>query len=471
MKAGTITEQVAAHYDRLVAARDRFRRRNAYYYERLLAQYRYLIPPGKRVLEVGCGTGELLAALEPSVGVGVDVSGRMIEAARGRHPRLTFHAARLEELPDGEPFDYIVLSGLIGELEDIQDFFQDLRRFCHPHTRIVIEYYSCLWQVALRMAERLRWKIPQPIQNWVTYHDLVNFLTLTGYEAVKTERQILLPVGIPLLSAFCNRILARLPLFNALTLTHMVIARPLGGHGRDFSVTILIPARNERGNIESAVTRTPAFGTRQEFIFVEGGSRDGTWEEIERVAAAHPKKDIKFFRQKGRGKGDAVRRGFAEASGEVLMILDADLTVAPEDLPKFYEAIRDNRGDFINGSRLVYPMEEEAMRLLNLIANKCFGVFFSWLLGQRYKDTLCGTKVLFRRDYERIAAGRSYFGDFDPFGDFDLIFGANKLNLRMIEVPIRYRQRRYGTTQIQRFRHGLLLLRMCVFAMRKIKFR
>ena len=219
------------------------------------------------------------------------------------------------------------------------------------------------------------------------------------------------------------------------------------------------------------MTRTPIFGSRQEFIFVEGGSRDGTYEEVERVMKKYPGKDIKLFKQEGKGKGDAVRLGFGKASGDILMILDADLTVAPEELSKFYEAMRQNRAEFINGSRLVYPMEKVAMRFLNLVANKLFGVFFSWLLGQRFKDTLCGTKVIFKHDYEELAANRSYFGDFDPFGDFDLIFGATKLNLKIIELPIRYKERQYGTTQIQRFRHGLLLFRMCFFAMKKIKFR
>ncbi|MDO8579858.1 MAG: glycosyltransferase family 2 protein, partial [Candidatus Omnitrophota bacterium] len=257
---------------------------------------------------------------------------------------------------------------------------------------------------------------------------------------------------------------------NALTLNHFVIARPLFLDVAEHSVSILVPCRNEKGNIEQAIKRLPAFGKSQEIIFVEGGSQDGTYEEIERVIKQYPQKDIKLIKQIGKGKGDAVRIGFGQAKGDVLMILDADLTVAPEDLPKFYEAIRHDKGEFINGSRLVYPMEQEAMRFLNLMANKFFGVFFSWLLGQRFKDTLCGTKVLFHRHYQAISANRAYFGDFDPFGDFDLIFGATKLNLKIIELPIRYKERQYGTTQIQRFRHGLLLLRMCGFAMRKIKF-
>jgi len=463
--------KLSDHYDALAQQRDSFRRRNNYYYEVLFNEYRYLIPAGKRVLEVGCSTGDLLNAVQPGYGVGVDLSPATIAVARTKYPQLKFEVGDLSAVAQWEKFDFIILSGLVGELEDIQQFLADLKKFCHPRTRIIIEYYSCLWHYVVKFGEQFRLKIPQHIQNWVTYHDMLNFLDLTGYDPIKVDRRVLCPISLWGLSWVINKFLAPLPILNALTLTHLVVARPKCVHAQDFSVSILIPCRNEKGNIESAVTRLPPFGTSQEIIFVEGWSKDGTYEEVERVKALYPHRNIKLFRQEGKGKGDAVRLGFSKATGDILMILDADLTVAPEDLPKFYDAIRQNRGEFINGCRLVYPMEKQAMRFLNLLANKFFGMFFSWLLGQRFKDTLCGTKVMFKSDYEELVANRAYFGDFDPFGDFDLIFGAVKLNLKVIELPIRYKERQYGTTQIQRFRHGLLLLKMCFFAMKKIKFR
>ncbi len=404
-----------------------------YYYGLRARQYRYFIPEGKKVLEIGSGQ---------SIGNG----------------------------GSGEKFDYIILSGVLGELEDIQEFLERLRGFCRADTRVIIEYYSYLWQYILKLGEKVGFKTPQRTQNWLTWQDIFNFLTLTGYEPIKRERTILFPFNIWGVSYLVNRYIAKLPVLNALTLNHFIIARPLFECAQDHSVTIMVPCRNERGNIEQAVTRTPVFGKHQEFIFVEGHSQDGTYEEVERIIRQYPDKDIKLFKQPGKGKGDAVRFGFSKAKGDVLMILDADLTVQPEDMPKFYQALCGNKGEFINGCRLVYPMEDEAMRFLNLLANKFFGIFFTWLLGQRFKDTLCGTKAMFRRHYEELAANRHYFGDFDPFSDFDLIFGAVKMNLKIIEVPIRYKSRQYGTTQIQRFRHGLLLLRMCGFAMGKIKF-
>src|SRR3989338_494193 len=462
---------IQQHYDSLASRRDRYIEKNRYYYSLLYNQYRYFIPRHKKVLEVGCGTGELLHAVAPSVGYGIDISDQMIEIAQGKYPRYVFKTGEIKDLETEVKFDFIILSGLLGELDDIQSFFVDLKKFCTKDTRIIIEYYSYFWQYILRLGEKLGQKIPQGIQNWLTAEDIKNFLVLSGYEFIKLERAILFPKYIWGLSAFINRIIANLPIFNALTLSHTIIARPLFKEEDQYSTTILIPCRNEKGNIEQAISRAPNFGKHQEFIFVEGGSQDGTYEEVERVIQKYPQKDIKLFKQTGKGKGDAVRLGFSRAAGDILMILDADLTVQPEDLPKFYEAIAHDKAEFINGSRLVYPMEKEAMRFLNFVANKFFGLFFSWLLGHKFKDTLCGTKVLFRHHYNEIVANRSYFGDFDPFGDFDLIFGATKLNLKIIELPIRYKERQYGTTQIQRFRHGLLLLRMCLFAMRKIKFR
>lgn len=463
-------DNLRKHYNLLASKREQYYAKNSYYYKELFRNYQYYIPKGKRVLEIGCGLGDLLAEVSPDYGVGVDISDQMIALAHKRHPNLNFHEGSIASLP-AEQFDYIILSGVLGEVENIQELLEALKPFCSKNTRIIIEYYSYFWQYILKMGEAFDWKVSQKLQNWITHGDLCNFLTLSGYEPVKYERRMLFPKYVPIISYLFNRIIANLPLINHLTLNHFIIARPAVQDSHEYSVTILVPCRNEKGNIESAITRTPVFGTHQEFIFVEGNSQDNTYEEVERVMKEYPDRDIKLFSQQGKGKGDAVRLGFSKATCDILMILDADLTMPPEDLPKYYEAIRSNKGEFINGCRLIYPMEKEAMRLLNLIANKFFGLFFSWLLGQRFKDTLCGTKVMFRQQYEELVTNRSYFGDFDPFGDFDLIFGATKLNLKVLELPIRYRDRAYGSTQIQRFRHGILLFRMCWFAMKKIKFR
>lgn len=466
-------QELAEHFDRIASGREPWKR-NRYYHDELARFVCFLVSDGSRVLEIGCGAGDLLAATRPREGVGVDLSPEMLDVARRRHPELELEVGDAEDLTVEGSFDYVILADLIGYLEDVQVAFDNLHRVTSPDSRIVITYFNHLWEPVLRLAQTLGLMTPQRRQNWLALPDIVNLLFLCDFEVITSGYRLLLPQWIPGLSWVANRILAKLPGIRKLCLVQYVIAKPVSrpspepaGH----SVSVVIPCRNERGNIESAIERMPRLGSRTEIVFVDGNSTDGTADEIERVARLYSGRwPIRLLHQgAGIGKGDAVRKGFAASTGEVLMILDADLTVPPEDLPKFYDALASGKGEFINGTRLVYPMEQQAMRTLNLLGNKFFSLAFSWLLEQRFRDTLCGTKVLFKRDYEKIAANRHYFGDFDPFGDFDLIFGASKLNLKIVEVPVRYRERTYGTTNISRFRHGWLLLRMCLVAFSKLK--
>jgi hypothetical protein len=427
---------------------------------------------GSSIIEIGCATGDTLASLNPGRGVGIDISPGMIEIAKRKHPHLEFRVDDFEALSIDEKFDYVLIDGTIGHVDDIQLAFSQLHRVCKPQTRVIIVYYNYLWEPVLKFAEAVGLRMKHLLEHWLPLDDIANLLYLNNFEVIKKGYRCLLPVYIPFVSTFCNRFLANMPFFWKLSLNEIIVARPLSLRKPPQEVTcsVIIPCRNERGNIEQAVLRTPNMGKHTELIFVEGHSRDGTLEECERVKEKYKERDITVLVQDGKGKGDAVRKGFAHAKNDVLMILDADLTVAPEDLPKFFEAIVSGKGEFINGSRLVYQMEKEAMRFLNLLGNKFFSRAFTYLLEQRIRDTLCGTKVLWREDYERIIAGREYFGNFDPFGDFDLLFGAAKLNLKIVEIPIKYRERTYGRTQISRFRHGWLLLKMTLFAIKKIKF-
>ena len=461
------------HWDE-IARRARSMRRGPAraYHEHLERIYRFNVPRGARVLELGCGNGDLLAAVEPSLGVGVDFSGETVRRARARHPELTFVEADAHELPAlAQTFDTILLSDLVNDLWDVQGFLLGLGPVTHRRTRVVLNVHSRLWELPLVLAQRLGLAQRTLEQNWLTIEDLRNLLELSGFETIRCWQEVLWPFRVPLLTPLCNRFLARLWGFRHLALANFMVARPAPRPlANEPVVSVVVPARNEAGNIPEILDRVPDMGAGTEIVFVEGHSTDGTWEAIETEIASRPGIDARALRQTGEGKGDAVRFGFEAARGDVLMILDADLTVPPEDLPRFYEAIRSGKGEFVNGVRLVYPMERRAMRFLNLLGNKFFSLAFSWLLGQPIKDTLCGTKALHAADYELLARGRSYFGDFDPFGDFDLLFGAAKLNLDLVEVPIRYRERTYGSTNIQRWRHGWLLLVMCFFAAGRIRF-
>jgi 2-polyprenyl-3-methyl-5-hydroxy-6-metoxy-1,4-benzoquinol methylase len=463
-------EDILQFFEKSAGSRDKWKKRNHFYHKSIEKYISFIIPEGKRVLEIGCSNGDLLNSTKPSYGVGIDFAEGFISRAKEKYPHLNFFQDDVESLQLNESFDYIILSDLVNCLWDFQKAMHNIRRLCSPQTRIVISQYNYLWEPILKAGEFFRLKLRQPAQNWFSISDINSILQLEGFQLIKVEHKLLLPKYIPILNLIFNKFFANLPLINKLNLVNFMVARPLLSDDQEYSVSIVVPARNERGNIENAIRRTPEFGKSREFIFVEGHSADNTFEEMLQVQQAYPDENIKVFRQSGKGKGNAVREGFDAATGEILMILDADLTMPPEELPKFYDALRYNKGEFINGSRLVYPMDKNAMRFLNLLANKFFGWFFSYILGQRLKDTLCGTKVLYKSDYQKIIQNRSYFGDFDPFGDFDLIFGAAKLNLKIAEIIIRYRDREYGSTQISRFKHGWLLIRMSLFAARKIKF-
>ena len=444
------------YFDKIAIDRIKYRKRRSYYWESITKYIDYFLTDDQSVLEVGCGTGELIGKIKGKEKIGIDFSELMIENAKKQF------------------FDVIILSNIIGYLNDVHKVFGELYELSDSSTKIIITYYNFLWEPFIKFAEFLRIKKKTPIQSWLSHYDIENLLNLSGFEVFRRNKRMLIPINIPIISFLFNRFIGVLPIFNLFTLNQFVFARKtpdLTMAEKEYSTSVVIPARNESGNIEDAVKRLPEFGKHVEIIYVEGNSTDDTWETIQKVQEKYKDThDIKIAQQEGKGKGDAVRKGYSMATGDILMILDADLTVPPEDLPKFYEALASGKGEFINGSRLVYPMEKEAMRFLNTIGNKFFSLLFSWLLEQPIKDTLCGTKVMFRDDYIRLQANRKFFGEFDPFGDYDLLFGAYKLNLKIIDLPIRYRERTYGDTNISRFRHGFVLLQMCWYAAGKIKF-
>ena len=464
------------HYETNVDELDRWREFNAAYHEDDQKFMRFLIPPGKRVLELGCGRGDLLAALKPSYGVGIDFSAETIAKANARHPELNFVLGDVEDPAtlaaiEG-PFDYIVIADTIGMFEDIDGTLAagaPVVRAVHAHHHLLLlpsvgagpeARRSCCICAA---GSRRSTTSPPPIS--------CNLMDLADFEMISQEQRQLLPRRCSASGRSSIATSRRCRVSGSCACAPISSAARSGSFpDRKFSASILIPCRNERGNIENAILRMPRFGCAQEIMFVEGNSSDGTFEECERVRDAYKGQwDIKVLKQDGKGKGDAVRKGFAAATGDVLMILDADLTMPPEALPKYHAVIESGKAEFVNGTRLIYPMEDEAMRPLNLIANRCFAYLFSYLVNTRLTDTLCGTKVLLRKDYEVLARERAYFGNFDPFGDFDLIFGAAKQNLKIIETPIHYKARTFGETQISRFRDGWLLLKMVWFAYRKLK--
>ena len=469
------TRQRISHWDMVSDRKKKGRRLGSFYHSLLKNYFRFLVPDKLKILEVGCGHGNLLAALKPSFAVGIDFSEKMIGTARKKHSHVHFFVADAHFMPLNNKFDVIILSDLANDLWDLQRVLEELKPLCHAGTRIILNFYSNLWKIPLGVANRLGLGAELLDQNWFAPNDVENLLQITGYDIIKRNIAILIPVYIPVLSNIANRYLVKAIPFSWFAFTNILIARiephdQISGKEPPPSVSVIVPARNEAGNIKAIIQRMPSMGSKTEIIFVEGHSSDNTYHTIKGAIAKFPQKNCSVYRQTGKGKGDAVRLGFDKATGDILMILDADMTVSPEDLPRFYNALVEGKGEFINGVRLVYPLENQSMRYLNMLGNKFFSLAFTWLLDQKIKDTLCGTKVIKREQYETLKRNRSYFGDFDPFGDFDLLFGASKLNLKIAEMPIRYRARVYGSTNIDRWRHGWLLIKMVVFASRRIKF-
>lgn len=359
---------------------------------------------------------------------------------------------------------FLIANNLADE-RDVQSYFNKLRLISNNRSRILAIYYNHLWEPILKLANLIGLRNNKQEQNWLEQKDIENLLNLTDFEVITSQKRMLLPVYIPFISSIINNYIAHIPLINKLCLTTYVVARPKSKSYKKLSVSIIVPARNESGNILKIPTSIPKFGKWQELIFVEGHSSDKTWEKISEITKKYngPLR-IRAYKQMGKGKADAVRLGFEHAKGDILMIYDADRTVEPKDLKKFYNALAENRGEFINGSRLVYPMEKDAMRMLNKFGNKLFSFLLTHILGQRFKDTLCGTKAFFRKDYLKFKR----FKD-DPFGDFELIFGAIENSLKVTEVPVRYKERVYGSTNISRFRHGLQLFKITWLAFKKFK--
>ena len=471
---------------------DRWYRRNRGYHDYLEHALRALVPPGRSVLEIGCGTGNLLHALQPARGVGIDLSPAMVDLSRQKYPEMRFEVQDAETVEGDGPFDVIVASDLIGELLDVAAMLERLHALSSAETRVILTFHNPALEGMLRVAQRIGLTMPPSRQNWIGPNDVTGLLELSDLTVERVRTGLLLPALLPGLNRMADAVPASAPLIGYLNAVNIIVARPQRPRPKlwPLSCSVIVPCRNEVGNIEAAVSRMPSMGSHTEIVFVDGASTDGTCERIEemrrRFAGA---KDIRLIHQVPGpqlmapasvapdapvamlklGKGDAVRKGFEAATGDVLMILDADLTVPPEDLPRFFNAIAAGKAEFVNGSRLLYPMEERAMKFVNYLGNKLFSSLFTWMLGQRIRDTLCGTKALRREAYERIAGGRAYFGDFDPFGDFDLLFGAARLGLRIVDVPVRYRRRRNGVTKVRVVRHGLLLMAMSLVAFRKFK--
>ncbi len=471
----THKKEIIEFYDKIAPEREKWVKKSQYYYDYLAGILKFIVEPGFKVLMMRSDTGFLLDTLHPSLGVGVDYSEKLVEIAAKKYPNYRFiYEKNLERLDITEKFDYIVLPNFLDDIYDVQPIFFGLKRIATEKTRLVLINHNTAWEPFMRLAEKLGMKMPQKTLNWLSIPDIRNILNLCGFEVVKTNYAVLCPMYIPVVSFVFNKILAGLPLLKRLCFTQVLVAKKIAQkedyNYADYRVSVVIPCKNEEGNIADAVKRIPQMGKGTEIIFVDDKSTDGTRAEVQKWQAAHPEKNIKLVDGPGVCKAKAVWAGYEAATGDILMILDGDLTVMPEELPLFFRAIVEGRGEFINGSRQIYPMEGEAMRTLNILGNKFFSAAFSYILGQRIKDTLCGTKVLWHDDFLKMKKYVGTWGTPDRWGDYDLLFGAAKLNLKIVDLPVHYVERIYGETKMKkRFKNGVIMLKQCWAAFKKFK--
>jgi SAM-dependent methyltransferase len=451
------------HQDAVAGRRDEWIRANRYFYDCLKRLLRFIVEPHKRVLDVRCQTGHLLASVMPSYGLGVEISESMVACARQKFPNLQFVQSDPEDLELNETFDYILFNHIFDTV-DILRAFERVRQHCTADTQLIVINYNHFWQPVLEFASKIGLRSRFVESNWVSENDIRNFLKLAGFHPVRKHRLLLFPKWIPLFSAVMNGFLARLPGLRRLCLMQVIVARlmPKPKCEEDVTVSVVVPCRNEIGNVQQAVERIPNMGKHTEILFCDDKSTDGTADEVRRMQALYPDKDIRLVEGPGICKAENVWTGFRASRGDVLMILDADLTVMPEELPTFFRALVSCRSDFVNGCRLVYPMKQGAMKFANMVGNKLFGLVFSYLLDQRIKDTLCGTKVLWRKDWVRMEQNLGSWGIQDLWGDYELLFGASKLHLEIVEVPVHYQERIYGVTKMTRvLSNGVRMLRIC----------
>jgi SAM-dependent methyltransferase len=430
------------------------RQRKFYSFHRGIADfYASIIPEGMAVLEVGCATGGLLNLLKPREGVGIDISSAMIGLAKNKYPHLSFFCASLSDFASYGPFDYIVLSNLLDYSDDLMDLFRLLKPRLAPHTKIIITTVNPLWQPIIWFLERSGLKERDPLRNFITNRDVINILNILDYETIEYGYRLPVPFYIPFFSGLLNRLISRLPVLNNLCLLQYIVARDRQPY-RCSSCSVIVPCFNEEKNIQACLNSLPEFGAETEIIVVDDGSTDATADRVREIASVMPSVRLISYAP-NRGKGYALQVGFKECRGDVVIILDADMSVSPREAPRFFAPIAEGKAEFVNGTRMIYPIEKRAMSFLRFAGNKFFGIVMSILMGQRNTDVLCGTKSFLRRYLPYIRMGRC------RWGDFDLLLGAAKLKMKMVEMPVHYNARVAGKSKMRLLRDSLHFLKVC----------
>lgn len=456
---------VREHFDKIAQDYDKWKTKNKYYYQNIKTFIDRIVRPGSKILEVGCGTGEVLASLNPSYGVGIDISPEMVKLAKQKFPQHTFIASPIEKFESEEKFDYIIMVDVVDHVYDMMDVFDSIYKLCHPGTRIVLTTINPWWEPILHFMEKLGAKMPEGPHNFIEKRNIAKMLSFQNFSINYSGYLLLFPKKIPVLSFLANTLGTRIWGLNKFSSVQYMVIQPGPPNTTDlgYGCSVIVPCYNEEGNVQELIRRVPKMGRQTELIIVNDGSKDQTAERVRQMQKEFPNVKLIDY-SPNHGKGYAVKQGFDAATQEVIMILDADMTVPPEDLPRFFHPLNQGICQFVNGTRMVYPMEGQAMRFLNLLGNKLFGLIMTFITGQELTDTLCGTKALYKKDYKYIKMG------LDKWGDFDLLFGAAKLGCKMMEIPVHYKARVAGKSKMKTFQHGMHLLGASLRGLRELVF-
>jgi len=457
-------EDIQAYFERISPVWAYWQDKNKFYHQELRQLIQGMIPPGSAVLELGSGTGDLLAMLRPRHGVGLNIAQGLTDLARRKFPDLEFCTVRVDDItvPDNFAPEYIVLTNMLDYVYDICEVLEKLFPLMQDGTLLIMTTTNPLWAPILRLASRLGQRLPDSTQNFITNKDIRSVLKLQGFDVVEEGMALPIPRRVPCLGDVVNAVLPEMPVLRYVSSMQYIVARRRGRR-QPLSCSVIIPCHNEEDNIIECVKRVPDLGSGTEIVVVDDGSTDATRQRVQELMRSDRRVRL-MATDRNQGKAHAVRAGFAAARGDVLMILDADMAVMPEELPKFLKPLQQGTADFVNGTRLIYPMPGQAMRMANYLGNKAFCFLASWILRQRVSDTLCGTKAFLKRDYERMTHGGK-----ERWGDFDLLFGAARLKLRILEIPIHYQERRAGTSKMRVLRDGWLFLRACWHGWRMLR--
>lgn len=445
--------------------------KNHYYYYRLRAYYRFIVPEGMRVLVLQCKNGYLLDAVKPIYGVGIDTDLAMISQAKDTYARYHFYHGTIADIKEREQFDYILLSSADAQLYDMRGLLESLKPFCHAGTRLIIDAYTPIWRPLIAMAAKSGFFEPQRIVQDFSRQDLLNFLMLSDYDPIKQEEHLLVPVHFPFLSTVFNRILINFPFIRRLALHRIIIARPLFIR-RDIheaGVSVIVPAANEKNLIEPLVKRLPHMGSFTELIFVCRDSSEDTIDEIKRMIQTYPEKSISFYRQQGVERAEEIRIGLSCAAGDIIMLADAGMSIEPEELSACYYALLENKGECVVGARFVYRMKKGARAQLHRLINRAFGSFVSWTIGQQVTDSFCSIKTLWKDDMQAIMRERSFSYRLDRRGELDLLFGAAKRHLKIVGLPVRYNPNRSGSWELPYLYNGLRVILVSLIAVKSFK--